>query len=77
MGEGTAVKCLDCEQVLKPANIWQACTCGHLYMDGTGETPKVGFVDEDRVEYVDEKKWGPKKPVQRSKDKFTEGGTFL
>lgn len=72
--ERTSVKCLDCDSTVSPENKWQQCKCGHLYVDATTDPAKVGFLDEDRVEYTDEK--GPKKKVQRSKDKFTESGTF-
>lgn len=67
------VKCLDCDTVVAPTDKWEQCKCGHLYVDASGEGNKrVGFLDEDRVEYADEQKVGPKKKVQRSGDKFTD-----
>lgn len=66
------VKCLDCDTVVNPIMSWEQCTCGHVYVDASGDTKKVGFLDEDRVEYAEGQKLGPKKKVQRTGDKFTD-----
>lgn len=65
------VKCLDCDTVVNPVDVWAQCGCGHVYVDASGETRKVGFLDEDRVEYAEAQKVGPKKRVERSGDEFT------
>jgi hypothetical protein len=66
------VKCLDCDTVVNPIMSWEQCKCGHVYVDASGETKKVGFLDEDRVEYADGQELGPKKRVKRTGDKFTD-----
>lgn len=66
------VKCLDCDTVLNPIMSWEQCKCGHLYVDASGDTKKVGFLDEDRVEYAEGQVLGPKKRVKRTGDKFTD-----
>ena len=91
MGERTrAVKCLDCDTTVAPEGVWQQCECGHLYVDGTTEPPRVGFLNEDRVEYTEGQKLGPlvtvvrgksqsqqkREKVQRSGDQWTESETF-
>lgn len=74
--ERNAVKCLDCDQVLTPNDEWQACTCGHLYMDGSGPEFRLGFLSEDRVETVGESKsQARRKKVQKSGDQWTDSET--
>lgn len=72
MGNPISVKCLDCDSTVSPDNRWQQCRCGHLYVDGTTDPARVGFLDESRVEYTDPAMG----PVQRSTDEFTGSGSF-
>lgn len=77
MGDSSrAIKCLDCDTIVNPLGTWEQCQCGHLYVDRSGETTRVGFIDEDRVEYPTDTKLGPKKAVKRTGDKYTGSGTF-
>lgn len=62
--------------MVDPVDTWEQCKCGLLYIDATVNPPKVGFLDEQYVEYAADQKLGPKKRVQRSGDKFTGSGTF-
>lgn len=66
------VKCLDCDIVVNPMSTWEQCGCGHVYVDASGDTRKVGFLDEERVEYANKQELDPKKKVTRSGDKFTD-----
>lgn len=66
------VKCLDCDTVVNPVGAWEQCPCGHLYVDASGTDRKVGFLDEDHVEYAEGQELGPKKRVKRTGDKFTD-----
>lgn len=71
------IKCLDCDTVVSPEGKWEQCHCGHLYVDTSGEVEKIGFLDANCVEDMTPgQAAGPKKKVEKSKDKFTESGTF-